>query len=271
MTTDDATPVDGDAAAQAEPVPSDESTANVATGTAGEPVDVHPYRERYLVPFLFPLLIVIGIVFFVLNVSRLFISTAGSAAVIIAAIMTVLILFGAAVLSAAPKMRSSSLALIVIGSLVVVGSMGWLTVGHAEEEEEEAIALGDPIGSLTVNATPDIKFDPTQAEAPFDPNSSAAAPTVIEISLHDVAAGQHTLAFDDPSVIWNVPQVNAADETITEKAGFVQAGDYVYYCTIPGHREAGMEGTLTVSPDVKASGGGGDGEGTAPSTTAPAG
>lgn len=28
---------------------------------------------------------------------------------------------------------------------------------------------------------------------------------------------------------------------------------YVFYCSIPGHREAGMEGTITVDPKLKAS------------------
>ena len=27
-----------------------------------------------------------------------------------------------------------------------------------------------------------------------------------------------------------------------------QAGTYVYYCDTPGHKDAGMKGTLTVTP-----------------------
>ena len=26
-------------------------------------------------------------------------------------------------------------------------------------------------------------------------------------------------------------------------------GEYIYFCTIPGHREGGMEGTLTVDAE----------------------
>jgi plastocyanin len=245
MTTDDTKPDDGEA--QAEDVPVSESDANIVDAEPGDAA--HPYRERYLVPFLFPLVIVLGIVIFVLNVSRIFISSVGSAAVIIAVVMTLLILFGATALSAAPSMRTSSISLIVVGSLLVVTTIGWLNVGHAEDHGGEEVVLGDPVGAIKIDAiTSSLSFDPNAADLPADP---ANAVSVIEITLEDREAGSHTLAFDDPEVVWNVPEVSGAGEKITEKAGFPQAGEFSFYCTIPGHREAGMEGTLTVTPDVE--------------------
>ena len=32
----------------------------------------------------------------------------------------------------------------------------------------------------------------------------------------------------------------------TEASAELVPGEYVYFCTVPGHREGGMEGTLTV-------------------------
>ena len=45
----------------------DEETPRQAIGP-GEAPKAHPYRERYFIPFIFPLMIVIAVVFFVLNV-----------------------------------------------------------------------------------------------------------------------------------------------------------------------------------------------------------
>jgi plastocyanin len=138
-------------------------------------------------------------------------------------------------------------------------------VGHAEERKEATVVLGPAIGSATIEALPSLKFDPNKVSVPFDTNNPTM--TVIQLSLKDQANGQHTLAFDDPTVVWNIPVVNNANEVKTEKAGFPKAGDYEYHCTVPGHREAGMEGTLTVTDTVKPSppaGGGGTSATSAP-------
>jgi plastocyanin len=259
---------DGDAEDQAQPVPTDESNASLAAPeTAAEAA--HPYRERFVVPFIFPLLIVVGIVVFVLNVSRLFIASAGTGAVIIAVSMTLLILFGAAALSAAPGIRTSSLTLIVGGSLVAVTSLGWLTVGHSEPHEEEAVELGPAVGAATVNARSNLTFEPAEVEAPLDPANEL---TVLELSLRNEQAGAHTLAFKDPNVQWEIAEVSQADETVTHKGGFPGEGEYYYYCTISGHEAAGMHGNLIVTPDLEpqapdeggGEGGGGEGGGEAP-------
>jgi uncharacterized cupredoxin-like copper-binding protein len=70
-------------------------------------------------------------------------------------------------------------------------------------------------------------------------------------------AGKVTIVMDNPS---NLPHaveiegngVEVEGETV-EKGGVskasadVKAGDYEFYCPVDGHKEAGMEGTLTVN------------------------
>jgi plastocyanin len=249
MTTDDTETTRERVEEQTTDIPADESKATIATAADAERAAQHPYRERFVVPFVFPILIVVGVVFFVLNVSRLFLANKGSAAVILAATITVVILFGAALLASAPNLRTSSISLIVIGGLVVILGSGWLTIGHSEEKKAAVPVLGPPVGSATIEALPALKFNPNKVTVPFD--TAHPTQTVISISLKDQSAGQHTLAFDDPTVVWTIPEVNNANEVKTEKAGFPKAGDYEYHCTIPGHRQAGMEGTLTVSTALK--------------------
>ena len=36
------------------------------------------------------------------------------------------------------------------------------------------------------------------------------------------------------------------DGETTEASAELEPGEYAYYCAVPGHREGGMEGTLTV-------------------------
>ena len=100
----------------------------------------------------------------------------------------------------------------------------------AESEDEEApAAAAEPV---TVTSL-DIKFDPTEVSIP--------AETDVTFSLPNEGAALHNFSIDDLEI--DVDQ--AAGET-QEIAVNAPAGEYEYYCNVPGHREAGMVGTLIV-------------------------
>jgi plastocyanin len=78
----------------------------------------------------------------------------------------------------------------------------------------------------------------------FKPKVLTSPAGVIEITLKNVESGSHDL------VIRDVPgfelEVSGEGATASKKVE-LKKGKYEFYCTIPGHEEAGMKGTLTVS------------------------
>jgi uncharacterized cupredoxin-like copper-binding protein len=104
---------------------------------------------------------------------------------------------------------------------------GATTAGGGGGEAETTLQLvADPGGAL--------KFDKTTLTAP-------AGRVMIELTnesgvLHDVVISGGSL--------------KETSKRITEGSTSVRAevgpGTYAFYCSVPGHREAGMEGTLTV-------------------------
>jgi plastocyanin len=69
-------------------------------------------------------------------------------------------------------------------------------------------------------------------------------------------AGKVTIDFDNPAQIEHdvavakgndvLGQTNLVAQGKTSASIELAAGSYTFFCTVPGHREAGMEGTLTV-------------------------
>jgi plastocyanin len=78
----------------------------------------------------------------------------------------------------------------------------------------------------------------------FDPDKVDAPAGIIAIDLKNIESGIHDL------VIRDVPgfqiEVSGEGDEVTKKVD-LKPGKYEFYCTIPGHEEAGMKGTLTVS------------------------
>jgi plastocyanin len=108
----------------------------------------------------------------------------------------------------------------------------------------------------------------TQAEAPAENEGASAAKALKfeadpngELAFTEKKAtsgpGEVAVDFNNPSTVPHNVEIESADgevvaetEVITEGSESVTAdlkpGTYTFFCEVAGHREAGMEGTLTV-------------------------
>jgi plastocyanin len=90
-----------------------------------------------------------------------------------------------------------------------------------------------------VEATLDVEA----SEFAFEPDAlSASADTVTAIQVTNVGSIEHDLRIDEGDLTIVADRGETAEGTFS-----LPAGTYAFYCSIPGHREAGMEGVLTVS------------------------
>ncbi|HSB88421.1 MAG TPA: copper-containing nitrite reductase [Anaerolineales bacterium] len=77
-----------------------------------------------------------------------------------------------------------------------------------------------------------------------NPVLTAQPGDVVEITLVNGDSILHDLTIDEFNV--KTPQIQNLDETAKVTFTVDREGEFFYYCTVPGHRQAGMEGVLRV-------------------------
>jgi plastocyanin len=202
-----------------------------------------PRVERYLLPLITPIIVVVGLVVYVLNLSRVFLSAHGHTAVAVGTVVTVTILVGATVLSNSKRLRSSSIALTTTIFVLAICVSGWLVLGHSQVKGGGTTPLpatGAVDGSFTITAAPGGVLT-------FAPLTLTEKTGIYAITLVDGSTGPHTLNFDNPAALWPGVQVSSGGDKVTSRIYFGTAGDYTFFCNIPGHRAAGMSGVIHVT------------------------
>jgi plastocyanin len=196
-----------------------------------------PLRDRLLLPLLLPLGAMVAVFLYVVNVSRVFLAS-GNASVVIGTIVTVAILAGGAAISASPRLRSSTLVMMLAGLMVFVLSAGLHALGPSEDLEADGGGFkqptGPPVATLEVQALQNNTFQATAFNVPAG---------IIQIS-YVYTGSTHTLVFTNPE--FSGFQLAVPDGPKTRKVG-LKPGNYTIYCTLPGHRAAGMEATVTAT------------------------
>ncbi len=222
-------------AADAPPVPAPEAEV---------PFWQRPNIERYFMPLFVPIAVVLGIVIFVLNISRVFLAGSGAIPTVVGTIVLLAILLGATVLANA-SLKTTSIALITTGFVFVVFVSGWLVLGASAEKHEANAALP---ATGPVNGTIKIVSAPTGGLT-YAPSAITVKTGVYEIILTNNANAQHTLDFTDSTTMFPGMVVNKAGEVLKGRIFFGTPEAYKFFCAIPGHEAAGMKGVVTVTGD----------------------
>ena len=188
-------------------------------------------------PFLIPIGAILTVALFTINISRIFLAASEngkSPAVVIGVILTLSVLVGASVVAAIPKLRTSSLVLTMCAITGIILLSGSLVLGASESKTEvSAEPPGKADNNLQVDAS-NFQFQAKNFDVP------AGILQIKYVSLE----GSHTLAFDEPQFSYVGLSVPGGKDTT--KIDAVQGQKYTIYCTLPGHRAAGMEATITV-------------------------
>lgn len=140
----------------------------------------------------------------------------------------------------------------------------------APEQEEDAGAGGGETGGGAGGVVT------IEAQDPFNwsTNTLTAAPGDT-IEMHNAGVLPHDFTIDELGGTV-IPLTNGGETASWTIPADAAPGDYIYYCSVPGHREGGMEGTLTLTEAGAAPAGGeeatpAEGGAEAPAEEAPAG
>jgi uncharacterized cupredoxin-like copper-binding protein len=132
--------------------------------------------------------------------------------------------------------------LVMLTSLVLVAATmtaAVVTGGEASEEHAGQGAAAPPATSRTLALAADpggaLRFDKTRAAV-------LAGRVTVKLMNDSTIAHNVTIAQDSKTL--------GATKTITKSTDTLAVdlapGDYVFFCSVPGHRQSGMQGTLTV-------------------------
>jgi plastocyanin len=109
----------------------------------------------------------------------------------------------------------------------------------SEGGNQQAPQPTEPTENLDVSS-------PADGGLVYQPNGLTAKPGNITITYDNPSQVPHSIAVAtaNGNVIGDVQPFTAGKESVN--LSNVAPGKYVFYCTVPGHREAGMQGDLTI-------------------------
>jgi plastocyanin len=140
--------------------------------------------------------------------------------------------------------------------LLVATSLAVAACGSSNNDNSTASSTPPSTPPATSTTTPSATPPPSSAsgtvalaaqgsQLAFNATSETAKAGKVAIKFTNDSALQHNVTLADSSnkVLGKTPTFQGGTKSFSAT---LKPGTYTYYCSVPGHRQAGMQGTLTV-------------------------
>ena len=151
-----------------------------------------------------------------------------------------------------PPSRGVLLGVIALFVVIVGTTMAFAIVKSVDEQNKRNDKLAAEEGTTSTTASGTVESidvsSPADGSLVYQPNGLQAKPGNVAITYDNPSAVPHSIAVatSNGNVLGQVQPFSGGKQTVT--LSNLAPGKYVFYCTVPGHRQAGMQGDLTVLP-----------------------
>ena len=137
-----------------------------------------------------------------------------------------------------------------VTAVAALAVLGLAACGGGGDNNNDTTAAATPPATTATTggggggSTVDIST-PSGTDLAFDQKDVSAKAGTVTIDFDNKQAIPHDVTVEDSSGM----QLGGTDLVSSGTANAtvdLQSGSYTFFCSVPGHREAGMEGTLTV-------------------------
>lgn len=226
------------------------------------------FRQRVFTPIVLPLALVGAILLFAWSLAQVLLLTPAAVSAVLALLLALYVLIIASLVAARRNISSRALSVSLAFGLLAIVAAGAVAnaAGMREIEEHHAEGEGEAVAEGGEGAEAAEGGEGAEGAATEGGGAAAEIPEGAALWVAEeigpyveapasLTAGEVTVAIENVGpVVHNVvfeqlgsePVVEAQPGEVDVAATSLTPGDYTYYCSIAGHRGAGMEGSLVV-------------------------
>jgi plastocyanin len=146
-------------------------------------------------------------------------------------------------------MRKLTLWSLLVALVLVLAACGGNDTGSSGDESSESgsdVTEGAEGAEGEEGAAQNVTFTAGN-ELKYDPETATASVGDVTITLDNTGALEHNIVWVEEGDPEEPFVYTAGGENASNTRTFDAPGEYQFYCSIPGHREAGMDGALTIT------------------------